>query len=66
MNIIVQFSFACVCVTGAQVSGMPGVAHGLFPRGGIELVSFFYQACNEQLAEQLAEQKAAEQQEGAL
>ena len=46
--------------------GLPGVAHGLFPRGGAELVSYFYQTCNEDLAEQLASEKEAESQEGAM
>jgi len=38
------------------VEGLPGVAHGLFPRGGVELIFYFYTDCNKQLAEQLAEQ----------
>ncbi|GLH15726.1 Ubiquinone biosynthesis protein COQ9, mitochondrial [Gryllus bimaculatus] len=38
---------------GAEAAGFPGVAHGLFPGGGADLVRFFYTACNERLAEQL-------------
>lgn len=50
-------------VAGAEAEGLPGVAHGLFPRGGIELVYFFYSDCNKRLAEQLAEQVKQEQDE---
>lgn len=30
------------------------MAHGLFPRGGVELIFYFYTDCNKRLAEQLA------------
>jgi len=48
--------------TGAEVEGLPGVAHGLFPRGGVELIYYFYTDCNRQLAEQLAEKVKLEKQ----
>ena len=41
------------CLVGAEQEGFPGVAHGMFPRGGAELVFFFYRECNKQLAEQM-------------
>lgn len=40
-------------VKGAESLGYPGVAHGLFPRGGAELVQFFYTDCNQKLATKL-------------
>ena len=40
--------------TGAEVEGLPSVAHGMFPRGGIELVLFFYASSNQKLADMLA------------
>lgn len=33
--------------------GYPGIVHGMFPNGGIELVHYFYAKCNQQLIEQL-------------
>lgn len=41
---------------GAEAAGLPGVAHGLFPHGGIELIFHFYADCNRKLAEHCAEQ----------
>jgi len=38
---------------GAESIGYPGVVHGMFPKGGIELVHYFYLRCNQQLIEQL-------------
>lgn len=38
---------------GAESIGYPGVVHGMFPNGGIELVHYFYLRCNQQLIEQL-------------
>lgn len=34
---------------GAETLGLPGVAHGLFPKGGAELVEYFYHVSNENL-----------------
>lgn len=48
-----------VSVTGAEKAGLPGVSHGLFERGEVELVEFFYRSANEQLRGVLA-QKCAE------
>ncbi|XP_046396980.1 ubiquinone biosynthesis protein COQ9, mitochondrial [Ischnura elegans] len=41
---------------GAESIGYPGVAHGLFPGGGVELVNFFYTSCNHDLAERLKQE----------
>jgi len=38
---------------GAQTVGYPGIAHGLFPRGGAELIQYFYVTCNQEFAEAL-------------
>lgn len=42
--------------SGAEKEGLPGVAHGMFPRGGAELVFFFYRECNQQLVKQMKKQ----------
>ena len=53
----------CSAVTsGAESVGLPDVAHGLFPRGGVELVDHFYTECNARLVTEMAEKRAAEQQ----
>ena len=39
---------------GAKDEGLPPVSHGMFPRGGVELVHHFYAKCNQELAEILA------------
>ncbi|KAG4073938.1 hypothetical protein HA402_014143 [Bradysia odoriphaga] len=44
---------------GAQSIGYPGIVHGMFPDGGIELIHYFYARCNEQLIEQLKKEIAA-------
>lgn len=38
---------------GAESVGYPGIVHGMFPNGGIELVHYFYARCNQQLIEQM-------------
>lgn len=38
---------------GAESQGYPGVAHGMFPNGGVELIQYFYLRCNEELIKQL-------------
>lgn len=38
---------------GAQSIGYPGIVHGMFPHGGIELVHYFYSRCNQELIEQM-------------
>ncbi|XP_050351811.1 ubiquinone biosynthesis protein COQ9, mitochondrial-like isoform X2 [Nymphalis io] len=38
---------------GAEAVGYPGVAHGLFPNGGGDLVHYFNITCNENLVEQM-------------
>ncbi|XP_033754409.1 ubiquinone biosynthesis protein COQ9, mitochondrial-like isoform X2 [Pecten maximus] len=48
---------------GAAVEGLPSVAHGMFPRGGAHLASFFYQNCNKELAAKL-KREVESQEEG--
>ncbi|XP_058058535.1 ubiquinone biosynthesis protein COQ9, mitochondrial [Anopheles bellator] len=43
---------------GAEAINYPSVSHGLFPRGGIELVHYFYKQCNLKLIEHLKQQTA--------
>ncbi|XP_075225152.1 ubiquinone biosynthesis protein COQ9, mitochondrial-like isoform X2 [Lycorma delicatula] len=38
---------------GAESLGYPGIVHGMFPRGGAELVQHFYCTSNQQLVEKL-------------
>lgn len=38
---------------GATDMGYPSVAHGMFPRGAIELVDYFMDKCNDELREKL-------------
>lgn len=42
-------------VTGAEQLGYPGVAHGLFPREGVELVEYFYHKSNAALVSYLTQ-----------
>ncbi|XP_033626201.1 ubiquinone biosynthesis protein COQ9-B, mitochondrial-like [Asterias rubens] len=52
---------------GARAEGLPGVAHGMFPRGGGDLVHHFVKECNAQLAEKLArevQEETAEEEQG--
>lgn len=44
---------------GAESQGLPGIAHGMFPNGGIELIHYFYQQCNTALVQQLRDEIAA-------
>lgn len=44
---------------GAESQGFPGVAHGMFPSGGVELIHHFYQQCNQRLVQQLRDNIAA-------
>ncbi|XP_047468725.1 ubiquinone biosynthesis protein COQ9, mitochondrial-like isoform X2 [Penaeus chinensis] len=39
---------------GAETLGYSGMAHGMFPKGGVELVNHFYATCNNKLEENLA------------
>ncbi|XP_042868289.1 ubiquinone biosynthesis protein COQ9, mitochondrial-like [Penaeus japonicus] len=39
---------------GAETLGYSGMAHGMFPKGGVELVNHFYTTCNNRLEELLA------------
>lgn len=41
---------------GAESINYPGVAHGLFPSGAIELIQHFYLKCNRELIEKLQEE----------
>lgn len=48
---------------GAESQGYPGVAHGMFPNGGVELIQHFYQQCNQRLIQQLRDNIAASKDE---
>lgn len=41
---------------GAESISLPGVAHGMFPNGGIELIHYFYSKCNRELIEKLQQE----------
>uniref|UniRef100_A0A0A9XBS2 Ubiquinone biosynthesis protein n=1 Tax=Lygus hesperus TaxID=30085 RepID=A0A0A9XBS2_LYGHE len=41
---------------GAESIGYPGVIHGMFPRGGVELVEYFYKVSNKALVQKMAEE----------
>lgn len=43
-------------VKGAEQAGFPGTVHGMFPRGGIELINYYYLKCNSELVEKMKEQ----------
>lgn len=43
---------------GAESVNYPGVIHGMFSNGGVELVHYFYTNCNEKLAEILQTKEA--------
>lgn len=47
-------------IKGAESIDYPGVAHGLFPNGGIELIQHFYRKCNEDLIKHLQEEMSDE------
>lgn len=47
-------------VHGAESINYPGVAHGIFPNGAIELVQHFYTKCNRELIETLQQEMAME------
>ncbi|XP_014787086.1 ubiquinone biosynthesis protein COQ9-B, mitochondrial isoform X2 [Octopus bimaculoides] len=49
-------------IDGAETVGYPSVSHGMFPKGGADLVNYFYQDCNKKLAENL-EKKCKEMDE---
>ncbi|XP_055378322.1 ubiquinone biosynthesis protein COQ9, mitochondrial [Condylostylus longicornis] len=43
-------------INGAEKAGLPGVAHGLFPDGSIDLILHFYGDCNSKLVEYLRQE----------
>lgn len=49
---------------GAKVQGLPGIAHGMFPRAGGDLMHHFVRECNRQLAEGLAAQTQDQEEDG--
>lgn len=42
-------------VKGSEQAGFPGTVSGMFPRGGIELVDYFYLKCNQELVTKMRE-----------
>lgn len=57
---LIQLPIFLLLASGAKSLGYPGVSHGLFPRGGIELVHHFYRTSNEKLITDL-EKKTSDQ-----
>lgn len=49
-------------VKGAELAGFPGTVHGMFPKGGIELINFYYLKCNNDLVT-LMKEKVGENSE---
>ena len=47
----------------AKHEGYPGIAHGMFPRGGGDIVHHFVKECNAQLAEQMAKEASRQVEE---
>ena len=47
------FYYFSLFFSGAEAVGYPGVTHGLFPKGGVELVHHFYRQCNLKLSLEL-------------
>lgn len=43
-------------VKGAEQAGFPGTVHGMFPRGGIELINYYYLKGNKELIEEMREE----------
>lgn len=50
-------------VKGAEVAGYPSTMHGMFPKGGIELVNYYYLKGNKELVEEMR-QKVGDNSEG--
>ena len=42
-------------VKGAEQAGYPGTVHGMFPKGGIELINYFYLKGNKEMVEEMRE-----------
>ncbi|KAK6633189.1 hypothetical protein RUM44_003790 [Polyplax serrata] len=40
---------------GAQSLGYPGIANGIFPNGGADLINYFYVRCNQKLKDHMME-----------
>jgi len=40
--------------TGAEENGLPGIAHGMFPDGPVELVNYFIEKCNIEMIQKLS------------
>ena len=40
-------------VRGAESVGYPGVIHGVFSRGGVELINYYYLKCNQRLMDEM-------------
>lgn len=40
-------------VKGAEKASFPGTIHGMFSRGGIELIDYYYLKCNQELVEEM-------------
>lgn len=55
---VVQHGWSREAIThGAESINYPGIAHGLFPKGSIELINHFYVKCNRETIERLRDEK---------
>lgn len=50
--------------SGGQKIGYPGIIHGMFANGGIELINHFYMQCNERLMDQLNDEVSTSKDDG--
>lgn len=51
-------------VLGARDEGLPSVAHGMFSRGGVELIHFFNVKSNSELVDILKQELETTKSEG--
>ncbi|XP_050397527.1 ubiquinone biosynthesis protein COQ9, mitochondrial isoform X2 [Patella vulgata] len=49
---------------GAEAEGLPSISHGMFERGGAELIHYFYSTSNAQLAEHLVQKVSKAKEQG--
>ncbi|XP_064640416.1 ubiquinone biosynthesis protein COQ9, mitochondrial-like isoform X2 [Lineus longissimus] len=44
---------------GAEMEGYPAIAHGMFPKGGVDLINYFYRVCTNEMVEKMRQEKEA-------
>lgn len=63
LKLVPQYGWSLQAIQGgAKAAGLPGVAHGLFPGGGADLIEYFEDECNQELNEYLREMSTNEDQ----